>query len=52
MKQTKNEWQGFAEVTGFNQTFKEVAVGFVIGAVLLVAISVANMIGDWLQSVI
>lgn len=47
----KESWQEFAEVTGFNQSWKQIAVGAAIGIGILIVAAVADKIGDWLQSV-
>lgn len=48
----KSEWQEFAEVTGFNQTWKEIGLGAAIGVGVLVVAAVAEKIGDWLQAIV
>lgn len=48
----KSEWQEFAEVTGFNQTWKEIVFGAAIGIGVLVVAAVAEKIGDWLQAIV
>ena len=48
----KSEWQEFAEVTGFCQTWKEICIGAAIGIGVLVVAAVADKIGDWLQAIV
>jgi hypothetical protein len=47
----KESWREFAEVTGFYQSWKQIALGAAIGLGILLVAAVADKIGDWLQSV-
>lgn len=48
----KETWREFAEVTGFNQSWKQIAVGAAIGIGILILAAIADKIGDWLQSIV
>jgi len=48
----KESWQEFAEVTGFSQSLKQIALGAAIGFGILLVAAVADKIGDWMQSVL
>ena len=45
----KESWREFAEVTGFNQSWKQIAIGAAIGLAILLVAAVADNIGNWLQ---
>ena len=48
----KNEWQEFSEATGCAQSMKQIVVGFVIGAAVLLVASLGQLIAEWLENVI
>ena len=47
----KESWQEFADVIGFNQSWKQIALGAAIGLGILLVAAAADYVGDWLQSV-
>lgn len=47
----KESWREFAEVTGFNQSWKQIALGAAVGIGILILAAIADKIGDWMQSV-
>ena len=48
----KNEWQEFAEATGCAQSMKQIVVGFIIGASILLLASLGQLVAEWLEKVI
>lgn len=48
----KETWREFAEVTGFNQSWKQIALGAAVGIGILILAAIADKIGDWLQGML
>lgn len=48
----KNEWKEFSEATGCTQSMKQIVVGFVIGASILLLASLGQLVAEWLEKVI
>jgi len=48
----KNEWREFSEATGCAQSMKQIVVGFVIGAAVLILASLGQLVAEWLEKVI
>lgn len=48
----KETWREFAEVTGFTQSWKQIALGAAIGLGILLVAAVADKFGDWLQGML
>jgi hypothetical protein len=48
----KETWREFAEVIGFSQSWKQLALGAAIGLGILLVAAAADWIGDWLQRIV
>lgn len=48
----KESWREFAEVTGFNQSWKQIALGAAVGIGILTLAAIADKIGNWLQGML
>ena len=48
IREQKTDWREFAEIVGFRNTMQQIAVGAVMGIILLVILGV----GEWISRLI